>query len=279
MMGSRKSKPVLRKRDIEALVTLSKMSRQQVKNAFSHFITENPDGRISHKAFKEMLQTALVDADADKMESHVFRIYDLNNDGYIDFVEFMIIFSIMAGGTPAEILAKIFRLFDVNSDGLISWEEMERLVTDMYGLIKRNNPSILAVELIKSSVFTEMDRDKDGKVTQEEFITACEAEEDFSKLLSKTALDIFFEESPAQPKYIPFIKEKQLVGLLEVTDKSSEEISEAFQAFTENFPDARINPTVFRKIIPTIFPANDTDEVQKIEKHIFRYLDYQNSNQ
>jgi len=269
-MGSGQTKPVLKKRDIEALVATSKMTRQQVKSAFSHFITENPDGRISHQAFRDMLKSALVDTDSDKMEGHVFRIYDLNNDGHIDFVEFMIIYSIMAGGTPAEILAKIFRLFDVNSDGLITREEMERLVTDMYGLLKRKNPSVLAVELIKNSVFTEMDSDNNGLVTQQEFVTACEAEKDFSKLLSNTALDIFFEESQVSSQFIPSITDDQRVEMLEVTDKSPEEISEAYQAFTENFPDAKISRAVFRKIIPTIFPSEDSAEIQKMEKHVFR---------
>ena len=43
------------------------------------------------------------------MEKHVFRIYDSNNDGYIDFQEFMVIFYCMADGTPEEVLEKIFR--------------------------------------------------------------------------------------------------------------------------------------------------------------------------
>lgn len=63
---------------------------------------------------------------------------------YIDFVEFMVIFYIMADGTAEEVenrltfssvlkyflkvLGKIFRVFDVNSDGNISNKEMKRLV-------------------------------------------------------------------------------------------------------------------------------------------------------
>ena len=65
---------------------------------------------------------------------------------YIDFVEFMVIFYIMAEGSAEEVyilqsfinfelfecflqvLGKIFRVFDVNSDGTISNKEMKRLV-------------------------------------------------------------------------------------------------------------------------------------------------------
>ena len=78
------------------------------------------------------------------MEKHVFRAYDSNNDGYIDFVEFMVIFYIMADGSPEEVLGKIFRVFDVNSDGSITNKEMQRLVKDMYGLLKTEDPDIAA---------------------------------------------------------------------------------------------------------------------------------------
>ena len=37
-----------------------------------------------------MILQALPSSDAGKMEKHMFRIYDANDDGYIDFVEFMV---------------------------------------------------------------------------------------------------------------------------------------------------------------------------------------------
>ena len=73
-----------------------------------------------------------------------FRIYDANNDGYVDFVEFMVVYTIMSDGSVEEVLTKLFRLFDVNSDGVISKKEMARLVKDMYGLLKRDDPTVAA---------------------------------------------------------------------------------------------------------------------------------------
>ena len=63
------------------------------------------------------------------MEKHMFRVYDANDDGHVDFVEFMVssslshqtpfifiqmIFYIMNDGSAEEVLARIFRVFDVN---------------------------------------------------------------------------------------------------------------------------------------------------------------------
>ena len=82
----------------------------------------------------------------------------------------------------------------MNSDGVISKKEMSRLVKDMYGLLKKEDPNVSAAELIAKSAFAEMDENEDGKISLKEFSTACLAEKDFSRLLTSTALDIFMEE-------------------------------------------------------------------------------------
>merc|ERR1712179_5511 len=161
--------------DIEALSKSSGMSKEDVKKAFDSFIEEHPNGKMKKGEFAKMMAQALPQKDAGKMEKHVFRVYDTNNDGYIDFVEFMVIFYIMSDGSPEEVLDKIFRVFDLNSDGSISNKEMERLVKDMYSLLKTEDPTIAAKDMITKSAFAEMDKNEDGKVTLEEFRTAVSA--------------------------------------------------------------------------------------------------------
>merc|ERR1712113_60122 len=113
---------------------------------------------MNKKEFTKMMSQALPKKDASKMEKHVFRVYDSNNDGYIDFVEFMVIFYVMSDGSPEEVLGKIFRVFDVNSDGSITNKEMQRLVKDMYGLLKTEDPDVAAKDMIAKSAFAEMTR-------------------------------------------------------------------------------------------------------------------------
>merc|ERR1711962_1151760 len=127
---------------------------------------------MKKKDFREMMAKALPKKDAGKMEKHVFRIYDTNNDGYIDFPEFMIVFYIMSDGSPEEVLGKIFRVFDVNSDDSEQASE----------------------KFIATSAFAEMDKDADGKITKEEFISACLGQEQFSKMLALKIIDIFVDE-------------------------------------------------------------------------------------
>merc|ERR1712241_809965 len=146
------------------------------------------------KDFRELMQKALPAKDAEKMEKHVFRIYDANNDGYIDFTEFMLIYFIMNEGTPEEVLGKIFRVFDVNGDGSITMKEMTKLIKDMYGILKNDDPNLAAKEFIAKTAFAEMDSDQDGKVSQQEFIKACLDRDEFSKMLTLKIIDIFVED-------------------------------------------------------------------------------------
>merc|ERR1712183_217137 len=194
IMGNKNGTRVLRDEDAVELSKTSGLDVPQVKEAFEAFVKEHPNGKMKSKDFILMMNKAMPKKDAKKMEKHVFRIYDSNNDGYIDFVEFMLIFHIMSDGTPEEVLGKIFRVFDVNSDGTINKKEMQRLIKDMYGLIKADDPEAQSQELIAKSAFAEMDEDKDGKITCAEFTAACLSRDEISKMLALKVIDIFVEE-------------------------------------------------------------------------------------
>merc|ERR1712098_935743 len=162
-MGSKNGKPVLREEDIAALVKSSGLDEAQVKEAFDSWVAEHPNGKMKPKDFREMMSKALPKKDASKMEKHVFRIYDSNNNGYIDFSEFMLIFFIMSDGTPEEVLTKIFRVFDVNSDGTITQKEMTKLIKDMYGLLKSEDPNLLPKTWCPNQHLLRWTRTKMGK--------------------------------------------------------------------------------------------------------------------
>ena len=193
-MGSKHGKPILRKEDIDALAATTGLEETQIKKTFEEFVTKHPDGKISKDVFHKMMAQALPEKDAVKMEKNVFRLYDTNGDGCIDFTEFMTTFHIMADGTPEEVLSKIFRVFDVNGDGFITIKEMRKLTTDLYGLLKAKDPNVAATDLIAKTAFAEMDKDLDGRVSVTEFISACMAQEAFSQMLTSKILDIFVED-------------------------------------------------------------------------------------
>ena len=60
----------------------------------------------------------------EKIETLVFEAFDVNNDGYIDFKEFMIVFYLLNNGTPEEKTRQAFKLCDIDKDGTVSYAEM-----------------------------------------------------------------------------------------------------------------------------------------------------------
>jgi len=129
-------------------------------------------------------------ADTEKLERHIFRMYDSNKDGHIDFREFMIVLYIMSNGSPEENLKQIFRVFDINNDGTITLKELQKIVKDLFLLINETNADKASQEVLVKTAFHEMDENHDGAVTQSEFIEACMAQKKFSTMLTLKIIDV-----------------------------------------------------------------------------------------
>jgi Ca2+-binding EF-hand superfamily protein len=100
--------------------------------------------------------------------------------------------SLLRDGSPEEKLGNMFKFFDQNGDGMISKSEMKRVVKDLYVCLKHQEPEAESEAVIAKTVFTEMDADRDGRITKEEFISAVLAEKDISVMLNNVIFDQLF---------------------------------------------------------------------------------------
>jgi len=76
---------------MDYIVSNTAISRENIEQQFQVFITNHPDGKISKKSFKTMMKACYPGANVDKLTKHIWRMYDDNNDGYIDFRELMMV--------------------------------------------------------------------------------------------------------------------------------------------------------------------------------------------
>jgi len=142
---------------------------------------------------KEMMSKALAgisESDVLKIENHVFRIYDENQNGFIDFHEFMTVFCIFTGEESVSVLEKVFRIFDVDNSGTISKDEMLILVKDIHALIKDDIKNY-SDEEVALRAFHEMDANQDGRVSRDEFVAAVRGHKKFSQYLAMKIFNLF----------------------------------------------------------------------------------------
>ena len=102
---------------------------------------KHPNGKMHKEALKEMMSKALAGISVEEVsniETYMFRIYDENQNGFIDFHEFMTVFSIFTGEESVSVLERIFRIFDVDNSGTISKEEMLVLVKQRVSRIRHD---------------------------------------------------------------------------------------------------------------------------------------------
>ncbi|XP_030379126.1 frequenin-1 isoform X2 [Scaptodrosophila lebanonensis] len=126
------------------------------------------------------------EGDPSKFASLVFRVFDENNDGAIEFEEFIRALSITSRGNLDEKLHWAFRLYDVDNDGYITREEMYNIVDAIYQMVGQqpqtedeNTPQKRV-----DKIFDQMDKNHDDRLTLEEFREGSKADPRIVQALS-----------------------------------------------------------------------------------------------
>merc|ERR1719245_1953378 len=70
----------------------------------------------------------------DQFLEQLFRIFDKDGDGSIDFKEFMIATDMTSSGDPEEKLRWAFRMYDKDGSGEIDLREMVEIVSTLYDM-------------------------------------------------------------------------------------------------------------------------------------------------
>ena len=167
-MGSSKSK--ISKEDISFLTKNTQYSSEEVFEWFSAFQRDCPSGKLGPDKFVEMYAKFFPAGNSEAFCEHVFRIFDSDKNGVIDFKEFLLAIDVSSGKSPRKKLEWAFKAYDVNGNGVISKEEMEEVVGALYKMLSSQSSENLQSKIGEKSaqIFAAMDNNKDGVITQEE---------------------------------------------------------------------------------------------------------------
>eukprot|EP00092_Neocalanus_flemingeri_P036293 GFUD01039515.1.p2 GENE.GFUD01039515.1~~GFUD01039515.1.p2 ORF type:complete len:188 (+),score=55.29 GFUD01039515.1:41-604(+) len=185
-MGSLASKSKLSPEDVSFLTENTQYSSQEVFNWFSTFKRDCPSGKLGPDKFIKMYSKFFPSGNSKPFCEHVFRIFDTDKNGVIDFKEFLLAIDVSSGSTPQKKLEWAFKMYDVNGNGVITMDEMKEVVGAMFKMQFSQGAEELQAKIAEKSaqIFSAMDSNKDGIITQEEFLMACTQDRQIMELMS-----------------------------------------------------------------------------------------------
>jgi len=186
-MGAGSSSAGLTKDDLEFLQRKTSFNKETILDFYKGFIADCPDGKLSPANFCQIYSKCFPNGNTREFCDHVFRTFDADKNGFIDFKEFLLSIDVTSSGTAMEKLEWAFKMYDCDGNGWIDLQEMTRLVGSIYKMLDNHHlvQHGTANERAKE-IFEKMDVDSDGRVTREEFMKCCMDDSNMLNLLAPT---------------------------------------------------------------------------------------------
>lgn len=117
----------LSKEILDDLKLSTKFTENEICQWYENFQKQCPTGRITPEEFEQIYTRFFPESDAKSYARHVFRSFDTNDDGTLDFKEYIIALHMTSTGKTIRKLEWAFSLFDVDKNGYINKTEVTEI--------------------------------------------------------------------------------------------------------------------------------------------------------
>ena len=168
------------------------------------FLKDCPSGTLTKEEFQKIYRQFFPFGDPSSFANYVFRVFDSDNSGMIDFKEFICALSVTSRGKMEDKLDWAFQLYDIDGDGKITYDEMLAIVEAIYKMVGgwniRGSTTVADAVQVGSMVklpededtpekrvrkiFRMMDKDENGSLDLEEFKEGSKRDETIVSALS-----------------------------------------------------------------------------------------------
>ena len=108
-MGQKNSVGRLSKQDVDFLRVNTRYDETTIQEWYKGFMSDCPDGKLTPTSFMNIYSKCFPSGNANEFCDHVFRTFDSDKNGFIDFKEFLLAIDVTSSGAPEEKLNWAFR--------------------------------------------------------------------------------------------------------------------------------------------------------------------------
>jgi Ca2+-binding EF-hand superfamily protein len=192
-MGNKTTKPdfkILTEDQILLITSNTKFDREQIQDWHRNFMRDHPQGRIKKSEFCAIYGELFPDRKSNDFIVQVFKLFDLNNSGYIDFDELLLCIETTTIGDVRKKIELAFQIYDLDRNGFIDKNEMTRMIEAIFDLCNFSpieRAGKLSAKERTKEIMQKMNVDKHEGLSRQEFVDGLMTNDLFKSFLVPNA--------------------------------------------------------------------------------------------